>query len=296
VLDALRNQSLSKDRWELLLVDNASEAPLASEWELTWHPNARHVFETELGLASARRRGIYEARSDLLVFVDDDNILDPDYLSEALRIKVEWPMLGVWGSGAIIPEFESHPPDRLKRLLPHLALREYDRVYWGNVPHCIESMPWGAGMCVRRSVAAEYDRLDRESSVRISDRRGKSLMSGGDTEICWVACNVGLGTGTFPQLRVTHLIPKERTVEKYLLNLMEAKVITTILLDFKWMGQVPETRISLRKALSILKAAVLSHGLDRQLFFVNLRGMIKAKRIIDANCRNGSAAEDQRRA
>src|SRR6266702_777295 len=55
VLDALRNQSLSKDHWELLLVDNASEMCLSGECDLSWHPNGRHRLEGELGLASARR-------------------------------------------------------------------------------------------------------------------------------------------------------------------------------------------------------------------------------------------------
>jgi hypothetical protein len=29
--------SLSKDRWELILVDNASQKTLEDEWNLTWH-------------------------------------------------------------------------------------------------------------------------------------------------------------------------------------------------------------------------------------------------------------------
>src|SRR5262249_46007012 len=96
VLEALRKQNLCTERWELLLVDNASDVCVSEEWDLSWHPEARHMLEAELGLASARRRGIREATSDLLVFVDDDNVLDPDYLSEAIRVKNEWPMLGVW--------------------------------------------------------------------------------------------------------------------------------------------------------------------------------------------------------
>src|ERR1700742_1990618 len=75
VLSALEEQSLSKDCWELILVDNRSLAPLALDWDLSWHPHARHIVETELGLAAARRRGIREALSDLLIFVDDDNVL-----------------------------------------------------------------------------------------------------------------------------------------------------------------------------------------------------------------------------
>jgi glycosyltransferase involved in cell wall biosynthesis len=293
VLDALRNQNLPKDRWELLLVDNASDVRLACEWDLSWHPNVRHFVETELGLSSARRRGIRETRADLLVFVDDDNVLDHDYLTEAIRIKNEWPLLGVWGSGATVPEFESVPLDHLKTLLRYLALRESDRICWGNVPSCVESMPWGAGLCVRTSVAAEYFRSYDESRLRLSDRRGKSLISGGDVEICIVACNAGFGMGVFPQLRLTHLIPKERIEEGYLLQLVEGSLISTMLLNFKWNGNAPETKVSVRSMLSVLKAIVLQRGLDRKLYLVNLRAAIKARRIIDASRKSADSSADE---
>src|SRR5882672_7306824 len=80
-LNALRAQTLSFDRWEFLLVDNASKEPVAETYDISWHPNARHVLEQELGLAPARRRGMREATCDLFIFVDDDNVLDPEYLS-----------------------------------------------------------------------------------------------------------------------------------------------------------------------------------------------------------------------
>src|SRR5215217_6870119 len=80
-LDSLRAQTLSNDQWELLLIDNASTMPLASSWDISWHPHALHIKEDELGLTSARRRGMREASADLLVFVDDDNVLDISYLS-----------------------------------------------------------------------------------------------------------------------------------------------------------------------------------------------------------------------
>ena len=79
-LDALKAQSLPKDQWELLVVDNASDAPLAGRFDLSWHPNARHVREEKVGLTHARLHGIAASQADLLVFVDDDNVLRPDYL------------------------------------------------------------------------------------------------------------------------------------------------------------------------------------------------------------------------
>jgi glycosyltransferase involved in cell wall biosynthesis len=283
VLNALRDQILPKEQWELLVVDNASKVPLASAWDFSWHPNSRCILEDELGQAFARQRGMREASADLLVFVDDDNVMAPDYLSEALRIKREWPLLGVWGSGATVPEFESLPPDYLKELLPHLALRQSKNIYWSNVHSCIESEPWGAGLCVRANVGAAYCKLFENSSLPLSGRQGKSLMSCDDTEICYVACNLGLGMAVFPELRVSHLIPKERIAEKYLLKLFEGKLISYLVLTYKWRGTVPSTVLSGRKLLSIFKCLLIRRGLDRKLYFANLRAAIKARRLIDAS-------------
>jgi glycosyltransferase involved in cell wall biosynthesis len=86
VLEALRNQTLPLDRWELLLVDNASKEPLtASSSDISWHPYGRHVREEKVGLSSARLCGMREASSDLCVFVDDDNVLNSPRQSESRK-------------------------------------------------------------------------------------------------------------------------------------------------------------------------------------------------------------------
>ena len=78
VLDSLAAQTLPKAQWELLLVDNASDDRLEPRWPLSWHSNARHVREDQLGLTAARLRGIRESRGDVLIYVDDDNVLAAD--------------------------------------------------------------------------------------------------------------------------------------------------------------------------------------------------------------------------
>lgn len=44
-LDSLQTQKLELEKWELLLIDNASTAPLDQVWDLSWHPHGRHVRE-----------------------------------------------------------------------------------------------------------------------------------------------------------------------------------------------------------------------------------------------------------
>ena len=117
-LAALRGQTLPVEQWDLLIVDNRSDRPVASAIDLSWHANARVVCESTLGLTPARLRGIRERRADLLVFVDDDNVLAPDYLQRAVAIANEYPFLGAW-SGQCLPEFDVRASGMDTPLLGH---------------------------------------------------------------------------------------------------------------------------------------------------------------------------------
>src|SRR5262249_57748734 len=86
VFDALRAQTLPMAQWELLLVDNASNDALERKWPVSWHPHGRHVREDRLGLSWARQRGVRESHGEVLIFVDDDNLLETQYLERASQL------------------------------------------------------------------------------------------------------------------------------------------------------------------------------------------------------------------
>jgi glycosyltransferase involved in cell wall biosynthesis len=221
VLDALRTQTLPKEHWELLVIDNLSSRPLAGEWDLAWHPSARHIREDELGLTPARLRGIAEAKGDLFVFIDDDNILEDDFLETAQDIGKIYPFLGAWG-GSIIAEFEVPPPKWTQLHWPYLAIREFGIIRWSNTVDDWQAQPCGAGLCVRARVAQYYAREVVANPIRRKlDRKGERLTSAGDTDLVYTSRELGLGWGTFPSLKLKHLIPKERLAEPYLLKLAE---------------------------------------------------------------------------
>jgi len=221
VLDALKSQTLPKDQWDLLLIDNASNELLADKWDLSWHPNARHVREEELGLTPARLRGIDEASGDLLVFVDDDNVLKADYLEGAGKIARQWFCLGVWG-GKVQAEFEMEPDPKWKKYLSLLAVIEIDRIHFTTEVFGDCPKPVGAGMCVRRNIALKYQSETKSNRHRIGlGRKGDSLISADDEDLRWMASLLGYGMGMFPELLVTHLIPARRVKEEYLVRLYE---------------------------------------------------------------------------
>jgi cellulose synthase/poly-beta-1,6-N-acetylglucosamine synthase-like glycosyltransferase len=50
VLGALKAQTLPKERWELLFIDNASKEPLAEKYNLSWQSYGRCINEEKSGL------------------------------------------------------------------------------------------------------------------------------------------------------------------------------------------------------------------------------------------------------
>ena len=229
-LRSLQKQTLPLDQWELLLVDNASTNNVVETVNLAWHPHARVVQETRIGLTMARLRGIQEAKAELILFVDDDNELAPDYLNNLVQIAAKHSILGVIGAGRIIPEFEESPDPRLLPYTPMLALREVAESYWSNDPKD-GILPWGAGMAVRREVADRYHAMIlADPEKQRLDRAGNTLNSCGDDEFSWVACEMGFGKGIFTELSLVHLIGRSRVQKEYLLRLAEGHAFSRSLL------------------------------------------------------------------
>jgi len=239
VLESLKSQILSKDMWELLLVDNASEKVLSSEIDLDWHPQGHHIREDQLGLTSARLRGIQESQAETLVFVDDDNVLEIDYLANVLQISKDYSFLGAWG-GQTIPEFEETPPEWTKPFWISLAIREFNEDHWSNLVNQYQTTPCGAGMCIRKFIAEKYAELVKHDSRRKGmDRKGEKLTSYGDSDMAFTACDMGLGIGRFAKLKLTHLMPPERLQEEYLLRLIESSTYSGVIVE-SYRGKLPQ--------------------------------------------------------
>ena len=257
-LEALRRQQADFARWELVLLDNASPAPLAAEYDLSWHPHGRHVREDTLGIAAARMRAMREARSDLILFVDDDNLLAPDYLVRGLEYAVQRPDLGVWG-GQLVPEFEREPAEWTRRWWSYLAIRPLARDLRAASPRDYEAIPPTAGEFIRRRVWERYLAcVDHDSRHLILGLRGSERISGQDTDIALCTFDLGLGAARFRDLVLTHLMPASRLEEPSLLKLVESISFSTVIVEALRGGTAPvEARSRWRYLLARLRASRL---------------------------------------
>jgi glycosyltransferase involved in cell wall biosynthesis len=280
VLGALRAQTLAREQWELLMIDNASTERLADTWDLSWHPCARHVREDQPGLTPARLRAITESKADLLVFVDDDNILAPDFLEKVKTLAASYPYLGVFGAGILEPEFEVPPPPELNPYLQMLALRRVPATRWSNNTEDFESTPWGAGLCVKRRVAEDFRKLlDQINVTELLGRRGNQLFAGEDDVFSWASVLAGQGFGVFPELQITHLISAQRLNRRYFLKLIHDHAFSHGVLSYLRVGtQAREVGLSQYVRLLI-------HGFRRGWFsmrcqWVASQGRNRAERFI----------------
>jgi glycosyltransferase involved in cell wall biosynthesis len=216
-LAALADQTEPHALREVLLIDNASTHPLPAQFERS-PPGLRVLREATLGLTAARRRGLAEATGDLVVFVDDDNVLAPDYLAQVVRIFSAHPRLGALG-GRIMPEFEIAPPAWSHEFFPLLALRDLgsDVLVARGAERYPAAAPVGAGMAVRRAAVQSW--MNESGTPALSDRRGQALSSGGDNDLVFSLLRDGWDVGYFPELVLTHLIPASRLDVGYLARL-----------------------------------------------------------------------------
>ena len=202
-------------RWEVLVVDNGSPdgtrdvvANVGSEGRL---PGLRYVFEPRLGVSHARRRGILVARGELIAFVDDDCLPEPNWIEEVLRFAALHPEAGAFGGRNQIL-WETPPPWLAELYGESLGRQELgDQAL--RMPVTAWRMPVGAGLVVRREAVWASGWLERGV---LRGRHPRSLGCGEDTEIALYIRHAGWDVWYAPALRLRHVIPRHRTTLAHL--------------------------------------------------------------------------------
>jgi glycosyltransferase involved in cell wall biosynthesis len=250
-LDSLAAQDIPADGLELVIVDNRSNVPLDAEMlGLTKFPfPARVVREERLGLTQARLRALAETRGDILIFADDDNLLDPSYARAAREFFADNPRAGA-ASGRSIPEFEEPPPAWCDyELQVSLALRDLgdeSRILTGVVA------PLGAGLTIRRTAFEQA----KQAPFILGDRRGTELSSGGDSEVCHRLRIFGWELWYASPLKLTHVIGKSRLSVAYYDRLYRSFGRDWPFLEFYWMPHRFWRRLTcLRRSIAYRRSA-----------------------------------------
>jgi GT2 family glycosyltransferase len=206
---------------ECFLVDNNSLPPII-EHETTqrflktteW---ASLLIEKEQGLTSARLCGFRASSGRWILFIDDDNEPDIDYLLGVADYAERHPTVGAFGPGEVAVDYTDTVEPWLLHEKPRFQEKKIEiEQHSRDTDEYKDHYPFGTGLALRREVLQEYERLRDEGLIRTSDRKGKSLASGGDIQLVWLAIRMGFEAGTTPALKIGHMISGEKANRQYL--------------------------------------------------------------------------------
>ncbi len=243
---------------EVVIVDNCCSdqtVSVATESHRVSNANLRLtiVREETPGLTTARIGGIRAAAFDTIVLCDDDNWLNDDYCQNAHAIMTEHPDVGLAG-GCSIAAPEVTPPEWFASISGAWAVGEGD--YVGYLEG-LDAFLRGAGMVVRKSAFLQL--LSSGFQFVTSDRKGSSLNSGGDAEICREISRIGYRLYFDKTLSLRHWIPSNRLSRNYALRLWEGFGAGTISSDADRIANHPEQ--SFRNRVRLHWAYQVSRGI-----------------------------------
>jgi len=273
VLEALSVQALSASMWEVLLVENSEQPSLDVSLLSPLSCHSKLMHESKPGKVHAMVTGAQAARGDWIVFVDDDNILFPDYLANLLKLSEAFPQIGVF-SASIQGEFTAPVPDWARPYLNYLAVRELSQPQWANC-HPAPVGPIGAGMCVKRELMHKFLEMYRRGEIGCGLTRTKDALTGGadDTLFMEIAFQSGYGCGAFPDLQHTHVIPASRLELNYLKLLVHDLTASHTVLGARWTKYKPSRiKAVARLALDLLSAFSIASPEQRAIEMAKHRG------------------------
>lgn len=209
--------------WEIILVDNASTDGTSAYAKEIWSDYQASIplniiLEKKPGLSFARHAGIANSNYDFVLLCDDDNHLDKNYIQQGFQLLVEnSAVAALGGKGKIVSDVAI--PDWFEHYKYNYAC--YSQ---GNdqtkIDKQVKSL-YGAGLFIKRKIYLEL--FTQNFKHILSDRIGKKLISGGDTELTFALRLRGYELAYSSLLQFNHFMPEVRLTEKYLLELIRSQ-------------------------------------------------------------------------
>ena len=200
--------------WELLVVDNGSTDVTPQRlgehvWPAGWQ--VRIVREDRLGLSNARNRAVAEARGEYIVFFDDDETADPDWLCAFERL-IEAHKPDAFG-GRIRVLFEDERPRWLAdELLAFIG--EINRAETVSRLTEADGSFYGGNFGFRRSVVAQVGGFDAQLG-----RKGRVNIGGEEVDFYHRLLAAGLQVWWTPEAVIHHRIQAVKLRRGYFLDL-----------------------------------------------------------------------------
>lgn len=223
---------------EILLIDNNSTDETSAHAINLWNEFQNQIpllvlHENKQGIGYARLCGVGAAKYDLILFVDDDNELAPDYLLRGLNFLLDKPDIGVLGGISVgvlpgpLPPW-MNPGFPFKSLLTAIAVSTPERAVQGYLDTRQDYLVT-AGTFFRKKVFTPVLHLDY--GLLLVGRIEEQLLSGEDEEFCCWAKMMGLRLYRLDTLQFKHHIAEGRLNKSYFERLFFGFGYGSVILD-----------------------------------------------------------------
>jgi starch synthase len=213
VLHGLAAQRPAPGPWGVLVVNNncsdGTREVVQRHLRSGAVPGLRMVDEPTQGLTPARRCGVHATSAPWIAFVDDDCLLEPDWIEHAMTFARSHPSCGGFG-GRVVPTYATAPPPFMVRY--GWVFAEQDLGESAVAVDCLV----GAGMVLNRCALEESGWPDEPY---FDDRKGSKLISGGDVEIALRVAGTGRALWFTPGCEMQHVVPARRLSTAYLMRM-----------------------------------------------------------------------------
>lgn len=199
--------------YEIVLVNNNSTDGTEAECRRFQadHPDVafRYCIESQQGLSYARNRGIQESQGEVLVYVDDDALVNPEYLQTYADFFRQHPEAMAAG-GPILPQYDgceeplwmSHYTRQL--VTGKLDLGSREREFPNG------AFPGGGNAAYRKEVFDQVGLFNVELG-----RKGNSLIGAEEKDLFDKMTSRGIRFYYLPTAILYHLIPPKKLTDDY---------------------------------------------------------------------------------
>jgi glucosyl-dolichyl phosphate glucuronosyltransferase len=210
--ESLKNQTINKDAFEIILIDNNctdNTAQICKDFsDNNKDIKFRYFIETNQGLSFARNRGIKESSGDIVTFLDDDAYADSDFIKkidEFMKNNQNAVSVG----GKILLHFETISPKWLNKYLASLLgyFNPSDDVFRFNK----KNYPRGSNMTFRKDVFEKIGYFNTNLG-----RKGGNLEGSEEKDLYSRLYSINGAVFYLPQALVYHVIPDERTKSDFI--------------------------------------------------------------------------------
>ena len=206
-------------KFEIVVVDNNSNDGTV-ELVKNYSDKVRYVFEKNTSFTKARKTGAENAKGEIIIYLDDDVILESGCIDEAYRIFKEKEDCAVVG-GKILPFFEQEPPEWVLDLQKSFnGLSLYDL---GDELKIVDAIP-GPFMAIRKKVFEEIGGFPPDTvgvETNSAKKTFKKLYIGpGDYGFCILCRERGYKIYYSPKIKLQHVIPPFRLTKEFWISRM----------------------------------------------------------------------------